>query len=373
MGRGPGMVPLPTLAAEAFLAPAAVGLALAAAAGMRAFEVDLPDYHFGWRQIVSAAALVALLLALVPPLGAAFDGRWKQPRDDVGTSLSWMNDEVEDGSFRVLWLGAHDALPVSSWHLQGEVSYGVSRDGTPDIADQRVPRPPGPTSLLASSIRAAMARRTTEVGRLLGPMAVRYVVVVKRPAPGTNLPARRVPPRLLDALGAQLDLRRIESDASFVVYENASWLAARASLPRAAAVPTGGLRAVSRADLTGSAPVLPGPPTGGAGPLPPDRPVLVSEAASSRWKLDVDGRSAPRETAFGWAMVFDVGDGGSGRLRLSPSILWIAIAVAQLAAWCAVLEALRRRGFAARRARRARLAAIPPTPTPAIPITEEAR
>ena len=41
---------------ELLLAPAACGLALAAALGVVAFEVDLPGYRFGWRQVVGFAA-----------------------------------------------------------------------------------------------------------------------------------------------------------------------------------------------------------------------------------------------------------------------------------------------------------------------------
>ena len=57
-----GVLPAP----DVLLAPAAVGLALAAGLGMAAFEVDLPDYHFGWRQIVSLLAGAAFVLALLP-------------------------------------------------------------------------------------------------------------------------------------------------------------------------------------------------------------------------------------------------------------------------------------------------------------------
>ena len=50
------------------------GLALAAGLGMAAFEVDLPDYHFGWRQIVSLLAGAAFVLALLPALGTVLSG-----------------------------------------------------------------------------------------------------------------------------------------------------------------------------------------------------------------------------------------------------------------------------------------------------------
>ena len=61
----PGSLPVP----EVLLAPAAVALALSAGLGMAAFEVDLPDYHFGWRQIASLLAGAALVLAVLPAIG----------------------------------------------------------------------------------------------------------------------------------------------------------------------------------------------------------------------------------------------------------------------------------------------------------------
>ncbi len=56
-----------------------MGLALATGLGMVAFEVDLPDYHFGWRQIASVLAGVALVLGVFPVIGASLTGQWGLP------------------------------------------------------------------------------------------------------------------------------------------------------------------------------------------------------------------------------------------------------------------------------------------------------
>ncbi|HEX7442749.1 MAG TPA: glycosyltransferase family 2 protein, partial [Acidimicrobiales bacterium] len=63
-GSFPGWFP----ATEVLLAPAAVGLALAAGLGMTAFELDLPDYRLGWRQLAALLAAAALVLGVLPAL-----------------------------------------------------------------------------------------------------------------------------------------------------------------------------------------------------------------------------------------------------------------------------------------------------------------
>ena len=68
IGRGLGAGVLPS--ASVVLVISALGIALAAGLGMAAFESDLPDYHFGWRQLLSLLAAAAFVVALGPALGA---------------------------------------------------------------------------------------------------------------------------------------------------------------------------------------------------------------------------------------------------------------------------------------------------------------
>jgi hypothetical protein len=75
------------------------------------------------------------------------------------------------------------------------------------------------------------------------------------------------------------------------------------------------------------------------GAVPPDQQILVSATANRRWQLAVGGRSAPRRTAFGWAMAFGPTQGGTAVLRFRTPfsrtleiviemLVWIAAAVA---------------------------------------------
>ena len=345
---GRDWIPLPLPAAELLLVPAAVALATSTALGMAAFEIDLPRYRFGWRQGVSLAAAVAVFVGAVPVVLASAGGRWHQPRQDFDRLLSWMEEQRPQGDFRVLWLGDPEALPLAGWRLGDGVAYGASQGGAPTLADQWPAASPGAAGLLADAVELAAAGETTKIGRLLAPTAVRYVVVPSKASPSRDrtrsLPP---PPGLVEALDQQVDLRQVSSDPSLRVYENAAWIPGRAVLGEgaAAASRTQGVDELLRADLGGSTAVLQRrrSDTRFEGEVPAGSEVYVASAASGRWDLRVEGRSAPRRTAFGWANAYSVDEGGSATLRYRTSPLrWAAIAI-EVGLWVFAVRALRRR------------------------------
>src|SRR5439155_16700988 len=134
-GRIPGGVTSP----DVLLAPAAAALAGAVALGAVAFDVDLPGYRFGFRQVATIAAAGAVLLGVLPVVAAAPDGRWRAPVGDLVRATSWMPSEAAaHGSFRVLWLGDPRVLPLDGWPVgpsREGVAFGTSRDGPPDATD----------------------------------------------------------------------------------------------------------------------------------------------------------------------------------------------------------------------------------------------
>jgi hypothetical protein len=272
-------------------------------------------------------------------LGAAVDGRWKLPDQDVGALLSWMPEQRKAGAFRVLWVGDPEALPLQGWRLAPGLAYGTSRGGPPDATVLWPGSSNGATELMADAVNLARGRRTTRLGHLLAPMAVRYVVV-----PVGTL-GRAAAPSLTDAFGFQVDLRELQTDQNLVVYENAAWAPARARLnPSAAEASRGtGLDAARRAELAGSQPVLPKEhsPFRFSGALGDGDQVLLSEASAPGWTLHVGGRNADRRTAFGWANAFEVGRGGKATLRYHTSpTRYVAIGV-EVVLWFAALRALR--------------------------------
>ncbi|MDP8937393.1 MAG: glycosyltransferase [Actinomycetota bacterium] len=339
---GRGWVPVRFEAPHVLLALAAVALAAAVALGAVAFEVDLRGYRFGWRQGVSVAAGALLGIATLPLLGAVPDGRWGLPGNEVARSVAWMEAEAADGAFRVLWIGDPAVLPVDGWRLADGVAYATSRDGPPQ-ANELLPGPPTEaTETLAGALRVAADGGTVRLGRLLAPMAVRYVVVPRQLAAGeADDDGSDVPAGFSQALSSQLDLRILPSDASVAVYENTSWGPGRASVgaPIATGAFSEGLGA--GADLSANRPVLPGSgPVRFSGPLPDGSQVFVSESPSSRWDLRVGGDQADRSDAFGVANVFAPDRAGPATLRFRTPVPRYALIVAQLALWALALRLL---------------------------------
>ncbi|MDQ2754918.1 MAG: hypothetical protein M3R71_05145, partial [Actinomycetota bacterium] len=97
-----GWFPVP--APEVLLAPAAAALAGAVALGVVAFELDLPGYRFGWRQLASGVAAVAAIVAAVPALTGVGGGRWHVPSKDATSAVAFLPDN-HGGDYRVLWVG----------------------------------------------------------------------------------------------------------------------------------------------------------------------------------------------------------------------------------------------------------------------------
>lgn len=218
-----GWVPVPD--PEVVLAPAAAALASAVALGAVAFELDLPGYRFGWRQAASGLAAVAVLVAAVPMVIASGDGHWKIPTSDANVALGFLSGEAQ-GNYRVLWVGAPQALPLASRPLSTGFGYATSFGGTPDVTYLWASSQVGPIGSLADDLRLSAARRTTTLGHLLAPMEVRYIVVPDRtgPAGSGGVPVPR-PTAIVDGLGLQTDLLSVSPDTSYSVYINAAWKA----------------------------------------------------------------------------------------------------------------------------------------------------
>ena len=334
-------VPLPT--PEIMLAPAAAALSLAVALGVVSFELDLRGYQFGWRQLASTLAAVAVVVGSLPVLGAAVGGRWHLPSRGLESSLSFLADRRADGAYRALWVGDPRALPLGSSFLEDGFGYATSESGMPDLTNQWPAQQSGATPLMATDLRLARAGLTSNLGHLLAPMAIRYIVVPSRMAPasagGRPVP---VPKDMLTALVLQADLRTVETDESVTVYENAAWAPERLVLPDAAVVPSrsGGPRSSQSAPLAGAQPVLAGPgPDGFKGQVPPDREIFVSNTADPAWRMTVAGETAPRRAAFGWAMAFGPTTGGAAALHYRTPWTRTLLIVAAMLAWLAVAAA----------------------------------
>ena len=75
---------------------------------------------------------------------------------------------------------------------------------------------------------------------------------------------------------------------------------------------------------------------------PPPSDAVLANASTSHWSLQVDGRSAPRSEAFGWANAFQVERGGGAKLRFKTPLLRYGLLLMQLALWAAAIVLWRR-------------------------------
>jgi GT2 family glycosyltransferase len=342
-----GTLPFALPPVQELLVPAAVGLSFATAMGVAAFQVDLPGYRFGWRQLASGLAGAAVAVSLVPVIGGAFDGRWSMPAGDHTRALGFIDQENGDHPFRVLWLGNPAALPLGSWELTDDLAYATTDDGNPRLEDLLVGSDDGRTSLLADAIDLARRGETARLGRLLSPMGVRYVVVPERLAPAPfateALPAT---PELLSTLDAQLDLEPLDVPAGLNVWRNQAFTPTRVAFTSDAVPDTdGGISSAATLDLSNGTEVLDRERglLGWSGSVPADSTVLFSAAHSGHWKLTVDGRTAPHSKAFDWGNRFEVAEAGEGHLTYETSPLRYLMIAVQGLVWLWALRQLVKR------------------------------
>lgn len=333
---GRGWIGVSPPAIDVLLAPGAAGLVLAAVLGLSAFEIDLPDYRFGWRQVASLVAAGSSVLMTLPVLTSSLNGRWRAPSRDFASVLSWMPELAADGEFRVLWAGRPDAIPHDGWRLDVGLAYATSRNGPSDVTSLWPASDQGSTGLIAESLNVARRGETTRLGHLLAPMGVRFLAVPLRPAPiRSGAMAISPPDDVLAALGAQIDLRLVESDPALVVYENAAWAPAVSVLPPEAveASRRPDLDAARTAELAGAPRALDSTgPTRYVGEWPGPE-LFFAEAYSRRWSFEVAGRPADHRKAFGWANAFTAGPGPEATLRFRTSPLRYAALLLESGLW----------------------------------------
>ena len=273
---------------DGLLVPAAFALSLIAGIGVAAFVEDVQRGGLGWGHALAAVSLASLALATFTYVGDTAGGRWHQPSSDWNSTLSWMHAQRDRGPFRVLWVGTPAAVP-GALHRAGSTVFALTNDGPGDLRDGLAP--PGGDGVAAAHAAVDQLRndRTTRFGRLVAPMAVRYIAVPSRPSPGPTSAAEARGP-LAPALAHQLDLRQLEVAPGMTLYENAAWVPGRAVLvDPPAARPTGETALRQRAPRATAA----------------RDAVVWSQGYSGDWQVGSRRGAAVQHTSvFGWANAF---------------------------------------------------------------------
>jgi hypothetical protein len=254
-------------------------------------------------------------------------------------------------------------LNQGSWSAGDGLAYATSEDGAPNATWLWSATGPGPASRLANAVNQARSGKTDQLGSMLAPAGVRYVVVVTALAPlitqvqtPTSYPA---PADLPPALAGQLDLQSVFTESGISVYQNNAWIPERSAVatPTSTAATVIANGSSGTPDVLGAAPgtpivpgalpVLPGPPAARSyrGPVPAGL-VLSALAPAGRWTLTSSGGTTyPMSTAFGWAGQYRVDRGGPATLHFDGGP-WGPLSVAfELILWLLVVAALvERRG-----------------------------
>jgi GT2 family glycosyltransferase len=345
-----GWGPTAGIPVEVWLVPAAVGLAWAGACGAVAVDDDVRGTRLSWRQPLGVLAVLAVAIGVLPSIGAAGDGAWDLGRTDNADALAFLPSAQVPGDYRILWVGDPRALPQPGWKLADGVAYGLSENGAPTVRDRWRGEPTRSEQLVADAFQLAATGETSRLGRMLGPMSVRYIIVPLRAGPQTSGAQAYPPPSaLVNTLAGQLDLRQKDIDDALVVYENEAWIPERARLSDSAAAASdqAGFESLVRTDVSGATAVL--PDEDGANRWRGDVPAGVTylaAPANSRWHLEVDGRSVDRRPAFGWANAFDVTTAGAATLSYDTPFTRYVLVALQAVLWLAAIAiavSLRRR------------------------------
>ena len=338
-----GSWPIDAPEAGVLLVPVAVGLAISAAAALAAFDLDVRGGNFGWRQPLGILSSIAVVVGLAPGLGALADGSFQTPTTPLARLLdASLPDASSAGDYNVLLIGDPRLLPVPATEYRDGIGWAIIDDGPLDVRDRWMPPSNAAAELVTTALDEMAATSTLRAGRLLAPLAIRFVVVpefdgvtstVNDPLP--------LPEGLVASFEDQLDLVALRPGLpTLEAFENRAWLPTFAQLDEAGVAASGsaGAEVLVRADLSASVPVFVGA----------DQLATATDEVAAgvvhlglpfddAWSLSVDGTSIEPRRAFGETTAFDVPTAGLGELRYeSSTVRWLTV-LAQIALWLAAI------------------------------------
>lgn len=340
VAAGHGLLGISTPEPAVLLVIVAAGLAIASGNCVAAVTDDLNRDVFGWRQPLGWVVVISILVSILPTFVNAANGRWQQPKTSLAQLLVQLPTDPIEGDYNNLYIGDARVLQLPSQSIASyntNISYAVASDGELTMTSRwRGPRTQMNSSL-DMAIAAIVSKSTSLGGRLLAPLAVRYIIVplidggvssVENPLP--------VPTHLLDSLSAQLDFQRVYSASDLVIYENAAWLPTLAVLDEATALISsqGGEDALLSSSL-GAARALPYATDINEKPLGELFAGTVHLAApfTANMRLVIGNAEVAPRVAFGGSTAFDLPVGGSAKLVYSTPWLHLLFVFVQLAMW----------------------------------------
>lgn len=323
------------------LAIIACGLALGAGAlASFVFDDELTAAYRWWKPVV-VGALIASMVGSLPAVSMAVGGSWNQSNTVIADLYTQMQENPPEGDYNVVYVGRREVLPISPMPVTETVAFAVADDGELTMRD-RWSKPNGLNSNVESALRAVIRRETVRGGRLLAPLAIRYVVVPQIDGGESTIEKPlALPEGLLAALSTQLDFRRVYLASDLVIYENMAWIPSLSVLDENSSILSkqAGEEVLLSSQLQSTMPI----------PRVDDAASVVSEVGaatihlavpfSERLRLDVDGTEVQPRIAFGGTTAFDIG-GGSVLLKFRTPISQYLFLFVQTLLWLLVVLAV---------------------------------
>ena len=320
----------------------ACGLALGAGAlASFVFDDELTLAYRWWKPVVSCAVIASFVGAL-PAVSMAVGGSWNQSKTAIADLYTQMQANPPEGDYNVVYVGRSDVLPISSLRVNGEVAFAVADDGELTMRD-RWAKPNELNSNVESALHAIIGRETVRGGRLLAPLAVRYVVVPQIDGGESTIEKPlSVPEGLLAALSTQLDFRRVYLASDLVIYENMAWVPSLSTLDEnsSALSKQAGDEVLLSSALQSTMPIARIDDIASVTTEVGVSTVYLAVPFSDRLRLDVAGKDSQPRVAFGGTTAFDVTVGGPATLKFSAPMLQYVFVVIQSLLWLLVILAV---------------------------------
>jgi hypothetical protein len=321
----------------------ACGLALGAATLANIMFDETAIQPNGLWKSLGALSLVAASVGMVPAITGVVDGRWGQPETTLAQLLTQLPTNPASGDYNVVFVGRSEVLPMAGKTINDAIAFAVSDDGELTLRDHWMPISSSLDDSVGSAFNAVISDQTVRAGRLLAPLAIRYIVVpivdggastVERPLPA--------PDGLLASLSAQLDFRRVYTANDLVIFENVAYIPSLAVVDENTSLVSqqAGSEVLLSSQLTSVSPLA---RSGDVESVPSLIGVGTVHAAvpfDDGLALDIQGVKVKARVAFGGTSAFDLPIEGVARLTFDTPFLHFVLVAFQALLWAVVVIAL---------------------------------
>ena len=324
------------------MAIVACGLALGAGAlASFVFDDELTLAYRWWKPVVSCA-VIASCLGVLPAVSMAIGGSWNQSKTAIADLYTQMQANPPEGDYNVVYVGRSEVLPIAAMRITGTVAFAVADDGELTMRDRWV-KPHELSGNVENALHAIISRETVRGGRLLAPLAVRYVVVpqIDGGESTIDLPLP-LPEGLLASLSTQLDFRRVYLASDLVIYENMAWVPSLSVLDESSSALSkqAGDEVLLSSELRSTLPIARVGDGSSVATEVGASTVYLAVPYSDRLRLDIAGTDVQPRIAFGGTTAFDVVEGGPATLRFSTPISQYLFVIVQTLLWLLVMVAV---------------------------------